>query len=99
MNDMGDIQSQHARLIILRALAKEAGYTLNSSMLADELATFAILRPREWVHAQIDFLAGSEAISFTSAGSVRICVLRQRGLDHVERRVAIEGIKRPSLEA
>lgn len=96
---MSDIQSQHGRLIILRALAREPGQTGNSSLLADELAAFGIARPREWVHAQIDFLAQSEAITVSQAGSVRICMLRQRGLDHVERRITIDGVKRPALEA
>lgn len=90
---------EEARLVILRALADEPDRRLNSSLLCTALEQFGILRSRDWVHDELRWLADLGVVSVETAGSVAIAILRQKGVDHVERRHVVTGIKRPSAEA
>ena len=91
--------TEDARLVILRALAKETNNTLNESILTKILETFGHTRSREWVRTQIRKLEELGAVRVTIAGTVAIASLTQAGLDHVERRSVIEGVARPSIGA
>jgi hypothetical protein len=94
------IQREHARLIILRALVEESSHTSNSATLQELLETYGVRRDRDWVHQEIAHLASLAAVTVTPVGErIRIVQLTQRGLDHVERRISLEGVARPSLEA
>jgi len=94
---MDRIIREEARLIVLKALALEIGNRSNSELLRLTLETFGIARTRDWVHAELTHLADIGAVTQADAGTVRIVSLTQRGLDHVERRIALEGVKRPSI--
>ncbi len=81
----------------LRLLAEQSDGRLNSSLLRDGLAErWAINRSRDWLHVQLRFLADVGAAHLTEVGSVMIAEITQRGLDHVERRIVLDGVKRPS---
>lgn len=85
-----------ARLIVLKALAAQVDGRLNSELLRQELETFGINRTRAWVHEEMNYLRDVGAVTLVDAGTVRVASLLPKGLDHVERRIAIEGVKRPS---
>jgi hypothetical protein len=86
-----------ARLVILRALSEETGYRLNDSMIAAILQSFGIDRGRAYVRNQLTWLCETAgAVSLLPAGTAVIAELREPGLDHVERRTVLEGVKRPS---
>ncbi len=94
---LSEIMEREARLVVLRMLAEQNDRRLNSSLLRDELAErWAINRTRDWLHVQLRFLADVGAAHLTEAGSVMIAEITQRGLDHVERRIVLDGVKRPS---
>lgn len=93
------ITREHARLIVLRTLYAEADGTLNSAMLQDVLASYGINKSREWLHEELRCLADIGAVQLVDMGTVRIARLCGKGADHVERRVVLEGVKRPSPEA
>lgn len=94
---LATIIEQEARLVVLRTLAEQSDLRLNSSLLRDDLAErWAINRTREWLHVQLAYLADIGAVTLTQVGSVRIATLTARGLDHVEHRVVLDGVKRPS---
>jgi hypothetical protein len=94
---LSEIMEREARLVVLRMLAEQTDRRLNSSLLRDELAErWAINRTRDWLHVQLRFLADVGAAHLTEAGSVLIAEITQRGLDHVERRIVLDGVKRPS---
>lgn len=96
---MDRLQREHARLIILRSLVEEPSNTSNSATIQDLLQVYGINRDRDWVHQEIAHLSGLGAVKVMPAGErVRIVQLTQRGLDHVERRITLEGVSRPSLE-
>ena len=94
---MGDVIREHARLIILRDLAEQPDGRWNSEALREDLdGRWAINRPRDWVHGELQWLEMMGAVTLTKVASVLIGEITARGLDHVERRIVIEGVKRPS---
>jgi ribosomal protein L12E/L44/L45/RPP1/RPP2 len=95
---MDRIVREEARLVVLKALADEPDRRLNSSLLQQVLQNFGITRGRDWVHNELRALADLGAVEVIEAGPVRIAVLRAAGLEHVERRRVLEGVKRPSPE-
>lgn len=97
---MSDIIRQHARLHILSDLAEQPDGRWNSEALRDDLeARVAISRPLDWVHNELLWLEDMGAVKIMTVGAMYIATITQRGLDHVERRRFIDGVKRPSLEA
>jgi hypothetical protein len=94
--DFAQIMREEARLIILKALAEQTNETLSSSLLQPVLARFAINQERPWIHQQIDYLSTMGAVTVISAGSVKIATLTEIGQRHLDRQIAIEGVKRPS---
>ena len=97
---MSDYEENHirpdARLIILKALAKQIGERLHSGYIAKELAALGIDRPREWIHGELDWLEQMGAVTLLRADSVVIATLTEKGARHLRRVLVIEGIDRPS---
>lgn len=91
-----DIIREEARLIMLRELHSQSNYALNDALLRDVLESFGIAKTREWVREELGYLENVGAVTRTSAGSVVVAKLTPKGVEHVERRLVIEGIKRPS---
>ena len=88
-----------ARLVCLRMLAEQPDERLNSSLLREQLSeSWGINRTREWLHVQLRYLGDIGAVRIVEAGTVLIAQLTQRGRDHVERRIVLEGVKKPSPE-
>lgn len=86
------------RLTILKALADEADSRLNETLLMSVLQAFAINRSRDYLLNQLRFLETEvQAVKLTEAGSVVIAELLEAGLNHVERRIVLTGVKKPSL--
>jgi hypothetical protein len=97
---MGDVIREHARLIVLRDLAEQPDGRWNSEALREDLELrWAINRPRTFVHEELRYLEMMGAVTLVESASVLIASITQKGLDHVERRIRIEGVKRPSPEA
>jgi len=96
MMTMQTIMREEARLIILKAMAGQTDETLNSSLLVEELKTFGIRKPRSWVHDELHYLNEMGAVTLLEAGTVLVSTLTEKGHMHLDRIVAIEGVKRPS---
>ncbi len=100
MNSYAQTVAEDVRLIILRALADETDYTLNESLLNAVLETFGHNKSRSYVREQLRFLeAEVNAVTVTDAGSVKIAKITRAGVDHVQGRCKLEGVKRPSPES
>jgi hypothetical protein len=93
---MREIIEREARLVILKELREQPNGSLNSALLQSTLEAFGIARSRDWVHYQLAALAEIGAVTTTDAGTVRVASITARGLDHVERRIVLESVKRPS---
>lgn len=91
--------TEAARLTILRALHEENDLRMNHSVLVTVLDTFGFRKSQEWVRTQLRRLEDLGAVTINEVGTVLVATLTTAGAEHVERRVFIEGIKRPSPEA
>lgn len=89
---------EHLRLIILRALAAEPNHTSNDGFLQDVAKSYGIDRGRDLVRQEIRWLEGIGALKVQTMGSALVVTARARGIDHAERRVVLEGVRRPSPE-
>ncbi|MCC5780767.1 hypothetical protein H7H48_17020 [Nitratireductor sp. B36] len=87
-----------ARLIILKELSRQTDGRMNETMLTSVLDTFGHRRSRDWVRTQLRALEELGAVTLVEAGTVLIASISRAGLDHVERRIVIEGIAKPSPE-
>jgi hypothetical protein len=99
MTDFRAFIAADVRLIILRELMGQADYRLNEVLLSRVLETFGHRKSRDYLRDQLRWLEDLGAVTLAEAGTVMIAELTRRGRDHVERRVVIEGIARPSPEA
>lgn len=88
---------EEARLIILRALATIPSGMLTDNVIADELERFGHRRTRDWLRTQLGRLADLGAVDTREEGSVVVVTLLSPGLDHVERRAILSGVRRPSV--
>ena len=94
--DMDRLIREQARLIVLKALARQVDETLNSDILVHELRTFGIRKDRAWLHGELDWLEEMGAVKLLEAGTVKVATLTSKGARHLEREIAIEGVQRPS---
>lgn len=92
---MSDVLAAEARLIILKELVVQPGYSLNEALLQAVLEQFGIVRSRDWLREQMRALHEIDAVSIREAGSTQIAVLTAKGRDHVECRIVLNGVKRP----
>lgn len=99
MSDFNQFLTLDARLVILRALNEQSDGRLNDSLLADVLDTYGHHRSRDWIRQQLRFLADLGAVKNTDIGPVMVAAITRLGVDHVERRTQLEGVKRPSIGA
>ena len=101
MNGIFDGFSDHydetARLTILKALAEQTDFRLNETLIQTVLESFAIRRGRSYLRNQLQWLEQETgAVKLREVGSVMIAELTERGMDHVERRQVLHGVRRPS---
>jgi hypothetical protein len=96
--NLDQFMREEARLIILRALEEQPDGRLNSELLRLTLDRFGITKSRDWVHDEINWLREMGAVTVVVANTVRVASLTTKGADHVQRRLVIEGVKRPSRE-
>lgn len=98
MTDMNQLIREQARLIILKALRDQTDERLNSDLMLPVLESFGIKKAREWVHTELRWLADMGAVRLTEAGTVLVAALTERGAQHLDRVIVLEGVKRPSRE-
>ena len=95
MSDYAELRREDARLIILKALAGQIDERMHSGYIAEELRRFGIDEERAWVHSELDWLADMGAVLLARPGTVVVATLTEKGAHHLERRIVIEGVKRP----
>ena len=89
---------EDARLIILRALAIVPGGELNETIIDDTLQEFGHNRPRAWVRQQISYLNEVGGVIMDDSKPIRIVSITRAGIDHIDRKAILEGVKKPRPE-
>lgn len=85
-----------ARLYILRELAEQIDGRLYDKHLQRVLDARAIGRPLDWVRTQLSAMKDLDAIRVIKSDDVWIAQLLPAGQDHLDRRIVLEGIARPT---
>lgn len=83
------------RLVILRLLAEDPDYRINSSILQHSLDLFGHNVSRDKLHTELAWLAEQDLVKCESITSILVASLTQRGLDVAQGRAAVPGVKRP----
>lgn len=90
---------ENLRLCALKELSKLPGTSGNTSLLhvvAEKKWGFHVTRSQ--LNAELDELERLGALQIINRdGDVLVASLTQRGLDHVERRLVLPGVKQPAL--
>lgn len=92
-----EVVAADCRLIILRALNEEDDNRLNENLISHVLETFGHSKSRDYVRQQMCKLAELGAVQLTEIGTVTVATLLRGGLDHIERRAFLEGVRKPSV--
>ena len=82
-------------MVILRFLADEPDYRMNTSLLQDALDSVAHRVSRDVVHADAAWLQDVGLVKNEQLGPVLIIELMPRGLDVASGRTLVPGVKRP----
>jgi hypothetical protein len=84
------------RLVILRALAEDPGYTMNESVLQTVLGVFGHTCSRDRVRTELRWLEEQGLISNQEVATVLVARLSARGADVASGAARVDGVKRPS---
>lgn len=96
MTMFSDATLKDARLRMMQGMALQSDHRLSDIMLGHVLDGWGHRRSRDYVRTQLRALEEIGALRLLGDGErVMIGELTQAGLDHVERRVILEGVKRP----
>lgn len=96
MSDYAATVREHARLTVLRLLARQPGYAANDSVLTDALAAYGFRLSRDWVRGELDWLAEQGLIELERLDRLMLATATGRGLDVAAGRAIVTGVKRPS---
>lgn len=97
--DLAPIIAADARLAILQTLQQDPSGSSGELILQGALDAIAISRGIDYVRTQMRQLQLLGAVTIKEAGTIKIATITRMGLDHVERRSIIEGVKRPDPAA
>ncbi|MGB1239350.1 MAG: ArsR family transcriptional regulator [Pseudomonadales bacterium] len=89
------IEQEDRRLVLLRLLAEDRDYKVNTSILQQGLELYGHSVSRDKLHAEIAWLKEVDLVSFEQIDSVKVVTLNQRGLDVSQGRATVSGVKRP----
>lgn len=88
-------EQEDRRLVLLRLLAEDNDYRINSSILQQSLDLYGHSVSRDKLHAEIHWLQEQDLVTYEQLNSVMVVTLTQRGLDIAQGRSSTPGVKRP----
>lgn len=99
MNHTAEFQRKRAedrRLVILRFLAEEPDYRLNTSLLQSLLDAIGHAESRDVINADAAWLRDMGLVLMETLQHIVVLTLTERGKDVAQGRSVVPGIKRPS---
>ncbi|WP_027853377.1 hypothetical protein [Marinobacterium litorale] len=88
-------EQEDRRLVILRLLAEDQDYRVNSSILQQGIDLYGHSVSRDRLHTDLTWLAEQDLVTVEEINSVLVVTLTQRGLDVANGRATQPGVKRP----
>ncbi|MQX36831.1 ArsR family transcriptional regulator [Roseospira navarrensis] len=97
MTDLATLQREDRRLVILRTLAEDIDYSLNTSILQTVLAGYGHGVARDVVDGDVQWLAeaGLVTVETLTGGRVTVATLTGHGLDVSQGMARHPGVRRP----
>ena len=95
MNAVQKVFVEDRRLAILRFLAEDKAYQLNTAMLQEALRAIGHTVSRDEVETQAAWLEEQGLVTLERIGPVTVAKLSERGLDCATGACCVPGVKRP----
>ncbi|MFZ4857921.1 MAG: ArsR family transcriptional regulator [Desulfuromonadaceae bacterium] len=91
-----DVLTSDIRLVILRALETDLGYSHNESIIHSILSEFGHKCSRDIVRAQLCWLQEQGLVTIKDVSGLYVATITQRGVDAATGAASIPGVKRPA---
>lgn len=95
MSFIADILIPDIRLVILKALEQDLGYSHNESIIHAILDKFGHKCSRDMVRTQLAWLAEQSLIVLEDVAGIYVATITQRGADAATGAATVPGVKRP----
>lgn len=91
-----DLVTSDIRLVILRALEQDLGYSHNESIIHAILEKFGHKCSRDHVRTQLSWLQEQGLVTLDDVSGIYVATITQRGADVATGAATVPGVKRPS---
>ncbi len=93
--NFAELIASDMRLVILRCLNEDPGYSLNESIIQAMLGALGHNVSRDRVRTELAWLAEQGLVTVATVVNIQVATLTQRGEDAAAGRVTVPGVKRP----
>lgn len=90
-----DLLITDIRLVILKALAQDLGYSHNDSILHAIVKKFGHNVSRDVIRTQLSWLKEMRLVEIEMVSDIYVATITQRGLDVADGSATVPGVKRP----
>lgn len=95
MSHFADLLTTDIRLVILKALAQDLGYSHNDSILHAIVKKFGHNVSRDVIRTQLSWLKEQRLVEIEMVSDIYVATITQRGLDVADGSATVPGVKRP----
>lgn len=91
-----DLVASDRRLVILRALEQDLGYSHNESIIHSILGEFGHRCSRDLVRTDLTWLQEQGLVTLEDISGIYVATITQRGVDVATGTATVPGVKRPA---
>jgi len=95
MADFSELIEADRRLVILRCLEEDAGYSLNESVIQTALEALGHNVSRDRVRTDLGWLKEQGLVSLSEVMGVQVAYITPRGAEAARGLIVVPGVKRP----
>lgn len=95
MGPFADLLTSDIRLVILRALQQDLGYSHNESIIHAIVEKFGHHCSRDMIRTQLFWLQEQCLVSLDDIAGIYVATITQRGSDVATGNATVPGVKRP----
>ena len=94
-SEFAELVTSDIRLIILRALAEDLGYSHNESIIHSVVEAFGHKTSRDCIRTELHWLKEQHLLELSDVAGCLIATILKRGADVAAGRAEVPGVKRP----
>lgn len=95
MSPFADLMASDLRLVILRLLSEDAGYSMNESLLQTAVAAYGHTVSRDRIRTELRWLEEQGLLAIAEVSTIFVARLTGRGADVASGAARVDGVKRP----